>query len=184
MCQATASALRRDSGARRPRMCPPCIGIRPITGAVGTGRTTSRGARHRVPRAAMLDNRGTLPATMRTIPIPSRRSRRTQMVLAIWKRVLFYSYKSKDRYIISIPPTPSCQDQQPTTDPTLQNVVGVVLKRTVALPLLATLPHYTIRVESTSPLKAALVLKVAFIELLPIASSPFLTPLQSVLYAN
>jgi hypothetical protein len=35
----------------------------------------------------------------------------------------------------------------------------------------------TIRVESTSPLKAALVLKVTFIELLPIASCPFLTPL-------
>jgi hypothetical protein len=32
-------------------------------------------------------------------------------------------------------------------------------------------------VESTSPLKAALVLKVAFIELLPITSRPFLTPL-------
>ncbi len=31
--------------------------------------------------------------------------------------------------------------------------------------------------ESTSPLKAALVLKVAFIELLPITSRPFLTPL-------
>jgi hypothetical protein len=35
----------------------------------------------------------------------------------------------------------------------------------------------TIRVESTSPLKADLVLKVAFIKSLPIASRPFLTPL-------
>jgi hypothetical protein len=35
----------------------------------------------------------------------------------------------------------------------------------------------TIHVESTSPLKAALVLKVAFIESLPITSRPFLTPL-------
>ncbi len=35
----------------------------------------------------------------------------------------------------------------------------------------------TICVESTFPLKAALVLKVAFIELLPIASCPFLTPI-------
>jgi hypothetical protein len=26
-----------------------------------------------------------------------------KLVLAIWKRVQFYSYKSKDRYIISIP---------------------------------------------------------------------------------